>query len=79
MKKPQCKDTGAKPFCQAFCRQYLLSPKLLFDKKCYKAQNLIQRRQILLKLTLSHPQIRGKDVLSTAYNRRCLPAGRHRF
>ena len=79
MKKPQCKDTGVKPFCQAFCRQYLLSPKPLFDKKCYKAQNLIQRRQILLKLTLLQSQIRGKDVLSGAYNHHCLPAGKRRF
>ena len=41
MKKPQCKDTCAKSVCQAFYRQYMLSPEELCDKKCYKGQNFI--------------------------------------
>ena len=42
MKKPQCKDTCAKSVCQAFYRQYMLSPEELCGKKCYKGQNFIQ-------------------------------------
>ena len=51
MKKPQCKDTCVKTVCQAFYRQYMLSPEELCNKKCYKGQNFTQWYQILLKLT----------------------------
>ena len=77
MKKPQCKDTCVKPVCQGFYRQYMLSKKPFSAKKCYKAENLIHCRQILLKLTLSRRNIREKDVLSTVYNRHYSPAGKH--
>ena len=79
MKKPQCKDTLAKPFCQAFHRQYMLRLKRLCDKKCYKGQNFIQRNQILLKLTLRTILFKEKDVLSGAYNRHYSPANKLRF
>ena len=36
MKKPQCKDTCVETVCQAFYRQYMLSPEELCTKKCYK-------------------------------------------
>ncbi len=34
MKKPQYKDTPAASICQAFYRQYMLSIKAPFAKKC---------------------------------------------
>ena len=34
MKKPHCKDTPAKPVCQAFYSQYMLSFDNPFAKKC---------------------------------------------
>ena len=34
MKKPQYKDTPVASVCQAFYRQYMLSPKASFAKNC---------------------------------------------
>ena len=79
MKKPQCKDTCVKTVCQAFYRQYMLSPEELCNKKCYKGQNFTQWYQILLKLTFQFLFLKEKDALSGAYNRHCLPANKLRF
>ena len=79
MKKPQCKDTCAKSVCQAFYRQYMLSPEELCGKKCYKGQNFTQWCQILLKLTFRFLFLKEKDALSRAYNRHYLPANKLRF